>query len=151
MQCSRLLDTSGIGDPIRRKEGSHEEWKVSITTFYIENGLWIDALHNDESCSNKQYKSVFTFFLVIPFLSKNNYRDKVIYKGAYMFSHSVMLDSLQFHGLWFTRNLCPWDFPGKNTGVGCHFLLQGIFRTQGLTHVSCISCTGRKILYHGAI
>ena len=26
---------------------------------------------------------------------------------------------------------CPWDFPGKNTGVGCHFLLQGIFLTQG--------------------
>ena len=29
------------------------------------------------------------------------------------------------------RLLCPWDFPGKNTGVGCHFLLQGIFPTQG--------------------
>ena len=26
---------------------------------------------------------------------------------------------------------CPWDSPGKNTGVGCHFLLQGIFPTQG--------------------
>ena len=26
---------------------------------------------------------------------------------------------------------CTWDFPGKNTGVGCHFLLQGIFLTQG--------------------
>ena len=26
----------------------------------------------------------------------------------------------------------PWDFPGKNTGVGCHFLLQGIFLAQGL-------------------
>ena len=30
------------------------------------------------------------------------------------------------------RLLCPWDFPGKNTGVGCHFLPQGIFPTQGL-------------------
>ena len=29
------------------------------------------------------------------------------------------------------RLLCPWDSPGKNTGVGCHFLLQGIFPTQG--------------------
>ena len=27
--------------------------------------------------------------------------------------------------------LCPWDYPGKNTGVGFHFLLQGIFPTQG--------------------
>ena len=26
---------------------------------------------------------------------------------------------------------CPWDSPGKNTGVGCHFLFQGIFPTQG--------------------
>ena len=31
-----------------------------------------------------------------------------------------------------TRLLCPWNFPGKNIGVGCHFLLQGIFLTQGL-------------------
>ena len=30
-------------------------------------------------------------------------------------------------GLQPTRLLCPWDFPGKNTGVGWHFLLQGIF------------------------
>ena len=30
-------------------------------------------------------------------------------------------------GLKPTRFLCPWDFPGKCTGMGCHFLLQGIF------------------------
>ena len=35
------------------------------------------------------------------------------------------------HGLQPTRFLCPWNFPGKNTGVGHHFLLQGIFPTQG--------------------
>ena len=35
------------------------------------------------------------------------------------------------HGLWPARLLCPWDSPGKNTGVGCHTLLQGIFPTQG--------------------
>ena len=29
------------------------------------------------------------------------------------------------------RSLCPWNSAGKNTGVGCHFLLQGIFVTQG--------------------
>ena len=32
----------------------------------------------------------------------------------------------------FTRFLCPWDSPGKNTGVDSHFLLHGIFLTQGL-------------------
>ena len=40
--------------------------------------------------------------------------------------------TLRFHGLLPTRLLSPWDSPGKNTGVGCHFLLQGIFQTQGL-------------------
>ena len=30
------------------------------------------------------------------------------------------------------RLLCPWDFPGKSTGVGCHALLQETFPTQGL-------------------
>ena len=33
----------------------------------------------------------------------------------------------------FARLLCPWDFPGKNTRVGNHFLLQQIFLTQGFT------------------
>ena len=36
------------------------------------------------------------------------------------------------HGLQPTRLLCPWNSPGRNTAVGCHFLLQGIFPTQGL-------------------
>ena len=29
------------------------------------------------------------------------------------------------------RLLCPWDSPGKNPGVGCHFLLQGVLSTRG--------------------
>ena len=46
---------------------------------------------------------------------------------------SVMSDPLWLHVTVATRPLCPWDFPGKNTGVGCHSLLQGIFLIQGLT------------------
>ena len=46
-------------------------------------------------------------------------------------SCSVVSDSLQPHGLQPIRFLCPWDSPAKNTGVDCHFLLQGIFPTQG--------------------
>ena len=42
-----------------------------------------------------------------------------------------MSDSLWPPGLLPTRLFCPWDFPGKNTGAGFHFLLQGIFPTQG--------------------
>ena len=39
-------------------------------------------------------------------------------------SASVVSDSLRPHGLQPTRLLRPWDFPGKSTGVGCHFLFQ---------------------------
>ena len=43
------------------------------------------------------------------------------------------------HGLQPARLLCPWDFLGKTTGVGCHALLQGIFPTQGSNqHLLCI-------------
>ena len=45
---------------------------------------------------------------------------------------SVVSDSLQPYGLWPTRLICPWDSPGKNIGVGCRVLFQGIFSTQGL-------------------
>ena len=55
-----------------------------------------------------------------------------------------MLNSLWPHGLQPTRLLCPWDFPGKDTGVGCHFLLLVIFPTQGL-NLGLLHC--RQILY----
>ena len=41
--------------------------------------------------------------------------------------------------------LCPWDSPGKNTGVGCH-TLQRIL--PGIKPVSPVSCFGRWVLYH---
>ena len=42
---------------------------------------------------------------------------------------SVVSNSVWPHGLLPTRPLCPWNSLGKNTGVGCHFLLQGMFST----------------------
>ena len=47
-------------------------------------------------------------------------------------SRSVVSNSFRPHGLQPTTLLCPWDFSSKNTGVGCCFLPQGIFPTQGL-------------------
>ena len=46
------------------------------------------------------------------------------YYYYYYYITSVVSDSVQPHGLQPTRLLRPWDSPGKNTGVGCHFLLQ---------------------------
>ena len=54
-------------------------------------------------------------------------------------SRSVVPDSSRPHGLQPTRLLCPWDFPGKSTGVGCHCLLQ-----IGLLELLFISC----LVYH---
>ena len=74
--------------------------------------------------------------------------------------------SLYVHAksLWSCLTLCdprPWDFPGKNTGVGCHALLQGIFPTQGSNpHLLYLLCwqvgslplvlPGKASLYTGA-
>ena len=54
-----------------------------------------------------------------------------VHTCAHTPSGSVMSNSLQPHGLLPTRLLLLWSFPGKNTGVGCHFLLQVILPTQG--------------------
>ena len=59
-------------------------------------------------------------------------------------SRSVVSDSLQPHGLYPTRLLCLWDFPGKNTRVGFHSLLQGIFQLRdcpGVSHIAGRSFT----------
>ena len=48
-----------------------------------------------------------------------------------MLSSSVVFSSLRPYRRQPTRLLCPWDFLGKSTEVGYHFLLQGIFPTQG--------------------
>ena len=50
-----------------------------------------------------------------------------------------MSNSVWPHRLHTARLFCPWDSPGKNTVVGCHFLLQGIFLTQRSNPgVSCL-------------
>ena len=65
----------------------------------------------------------------------------------HVLSCSVVSDSLQPHGLYPTRLLCPWHSPSKNTGAGFHAFLQGIFPTQGWNpHLLCL-LHGRKVLY----
>ena len=63
---------------------------------------------------------------------------------VWWFSHQVVSDSLIPHGQWPDRFLCPWDSPGKNTGVGSHFLLHRIFPTHE-SNLGLLHC--RQILY----
>ena len=60
-------------------------------------------------------------------------------------SRLVVSNSLWPHGLEPTTLLCPWDFPGKSTGVGCHFLLQRSFPIQG-SNPGLLCC--RQTLFH---
>ena len=70
------------------------------------------------------------------------WRDTCVLSCAWLFITPLTVDA---------RLLCLWNFPGKNTGIGCHFLLQGVFLTKGSTCLRCVSCIGRQILYHWAI
>ena len=77
----------------------------------------------------------------------------ISYKGQVLFVFSICsLYRVPSHFLPdpIARLLCPWNFPGKNTGVGCHFLLHRIFPTQGsnLSLLCLLHC--KQILYHCA-
>ena len=50
----------------------------------------------------------------------------------YVHACPALSDFLPLHGLKPSRLCCPCGFPGRNTGVGCYFLLQRTFPTQGL-------------------
>ena len=67
-----------------------------------------------------------------------------IHSTTFSISHSVVFDSLQLHGLYPTRLLCPWNSPDKNTVVGNHSLLYPVFQTQG-SNPGLLHC--RRILY----
>ena len=100
--------------------------------------------------------SVFSFYVALGLGSRYDY--SVWYKGAWLwllnvYMHAQLLQScptLRPYGLQPTWLLCPWDSPGKSTGVGCHALLQGIFLTQGLNSDLLYLLHHRQILYHWA-
>ena len=75
----------------------------------------------------------------------NHPQSAVQHRELYLISHGnimgsvgrlVVSNSLQPYGLQPTRLLCPWDSPDKNTGVGCHFLLQGDLPDPGIEPMS---------------
>ena len=76
---------------------------------------------------------VLTKLLLICFMGQKTFFP--LYNALHVccvLSRFIVSNSVQPYGLQPTRLLCPWDSPGKNTGVGCDALLQGIFPTQGL-------------------
>ena len=96
---------------------------------------------NDLSQISCSLLKIFPFFsdrinhLELPGSSSNHTSIIIFMYCSYMCIHvkSLQLCSVLYNPMDCSpRLLCPWDSPGKNTGVGCHVLLQGIFPTQGL-------------------
>ena len=99
---------------------------------------------------DKHHTSIHSrVFYVSLFSDKTeNVKEKTcIWAHRDMLSCLVVSNSLRSRGLQPTRLLCPWDSPGKNTGVGCHSLLQRMYPPKDQIHVSCI---GWQTLYHWA-
>ena len=61
-------------------------------------------------------------------------------------SLSVVSNALRPSRLQPTRLLCPWDSPGKNTGVGCMPSCRASAQPSDRTHISYVSCIGRWVL-----
>ena len=101
-------------------------WKTFLTVFYFINNQSIQKVISYSTriwplwCTRKK-----------PCL-------KLVDKLLLLLHCWVPMVTLRPHRLWPARLLCPWNFPGKNTGVGCHFLLQGIFPAEKLN--PCLLC-----------
>ena len=120
-----------------------------LTLSGIGNGFPGIQMHWDRSKNLFQSSFLYEWRCIPPtvIMTFCDYQLNVIL--FYYISHyyQCLLSHIQlFVTLWLTRLLCPWNFPGKNTEVGCHFLLQGIFLTQGLN--LCLLCLLHWLVNH---
>ena len=113
--------------------------EISIVLILFKRRIEIQT-YADIACSPGQNTGVGSLSLLQGIFSTQRSNPEVSHIAGGFFTSSatreaqfasVMANSLQPYGLYPTRLLWPWDFPGKDTGVGCHTLLQGIFPTQG--------------------
>ena len=111
-----------------RREGGRGLWK----TLALWTGrVWTPAGPHDLTAPRKTPFLTETWNPGKNFFLKSQEERDSMQTVCVCVSCSVMSDSLWPHGLQPGRLLCPWNSPGKNTGVRCHSLLQGIFLTQG--------------------
>ena len=110
--------------------------------------IYIYGIHIFTKCTFIFYKNVFffRFFSIIGYykiLTIVPYAIQSVLLFTYfiyvlVLSHFSHVRLSRPFVLYPTRLLCPWGSPGKNTGVSCHALLQGIFPTQGSNqHLLC--------------
>ena len=125
--------------------GRYKIW-LQKNVFIIEN---LENTDTYKSMKTSQHKLHYQCFNDEP-SSLNVYMWAYIshYPHLYVLSHifpcahmcSVVSDSVTPWIVARQAPLCLWDSPGKNSGVGCRFFLQGIFWPRDQTRISCVSC-----------
>ena len=115
----------GLGRVSNKNISHGSRCLLSLDLFHIPYVLnSVDAVFH--SAFNKRYFLPSLYCLIIlpcdfAFISYTRLREV-----------AQLCPTLRPHGLYSTRLFCPWNFPGKSTGVGCHFLLQGTFPDPGI-------------------
>ena len=100
-------------------------WNSALTWVYLSFSPLPFASFLSSAICKASSGNHFAFLHFFPF------EMVLVTASSAVLSYSIVTDSLRPHGLQPTRIFCPWNFSGKNTGVGCHCLLQRIFPTQG--------------------
>ena len=133
----------------RRERASKEDWRASAT---MEENQSVMSQKPGENSWWRRKRCTHNIWRTATTQQQQQQNPKWYkqQKDKWSVSRSGMPKSWGPGGRQPTRLLCLWDFlllwdfPGKDTGVGCHFLLQGIFPTQG-SNPGLLHC--RQILY----
>ena len=129
------------------RQMSEQKWDLLDALPSLGGDLFKAWFHNHHLCSEctelSQRWSVHSFacILTLPFVCVCVCVCEIT---------AVVSNSVQLCGLQPARLLCPRNSPGKNTRVGCHAFLQGLFPTQGLNLGLLHLPHHRQILYHWA-
>ena len=133
--------------------GTYFLWHVAMVMGFLRGVSWREVLPNPLPVLNvlglscvfpaPVLESTFSIRSLVPFIGKWYRKPRSWHKMCSLLTYWLCTQScrtLWSHALWPVRLLCPWDFPGKNPGVGCHFPVASSRRSSWLrdqTHVSC--------------
>ena len=127
----------------REIHGLYSPWdckELDTTQWLSLSELTYNAVNSCDTV--KWFSYMYVYIYVSIYIHLKIFFSTIVYHAhAQLLSHLTLWDPCSPSGI-----ICPWDYPGKNTGVGCHFLLRGSFRPRDRTHVSCVPCAGRQIL-----